>query len=450
VVLFNRRCTTALGVFLACVLATGLVAQDKKPEWKSRDEYDLYDSAAKDTNAASRLATLDRWRAQYGETGFLDVRQDMYMITYQQLVQQQPSKAREGFNMAIEILGTRPNYWRALSAIVGYAYLFPSVSESDLEIVEKGAQRILDHLDEIYAPANKPPEIKDPDWAKQRPEMKVFAQRTLAWIYLQRKDNARLESESMKCLALDSNQAQVSYWLAGAIASQVKEHPERYPVALYHYARAAAYDGPGALVASDRQKIRDFVTNAYGKYHGSADGFDQLLSMARASALPGPEWPGIESASDIAKKRAVAEEEDAKRNPMLALWRSLRKELTGDQGNDYFENSMKGALLPGNAVDRFSKFRGKLVSMTPEQKPKEVVLAIEDGKTPDVTLRLDGVLPGKMEPGAELEFEGIAASFTKDPFMVIFEVEKSKLVGWTGKNAPSPNRKKSAGTKKAD
>ena len=137
---------------------------------------------------------------------------------------------------------------------------------------------------------------------------------------------------------------------------------------------------------------------------------------------------------------------------MLALWRSLRKELTGDKGDEYFENGMKGALLPGNGVEGFSKFKGKIVAMTPEFKPKELVLSVEDGKTPDVTLKLDGVLPGKMEPGAELEFEGIATSFTKDPFMVIFEVEKSKLVGWTGKNAPSPNRKKpgAAGTKKAD
>jgi hypothetical protein len=60
-------------------------------------------------------------------------------------------------------------------------------------------------------------------------------------------------------------------------------------------------------------------------------------------------------------------------------------------------------------------------------------LAIENSAG-DVTLKLDGALPGKMEPGGELEFEGIARSFTKDPFMVTFDTDKAKLSGWTGKN----------------
>jgi len=85
--------------------------------------------------------------------------------------------------------------------------------------------------------------------------------------------------------------------------------------------------------------------------------------------------------------------------------------------------------------------------MTPAVRPKELVLAIENSEVPDATLKLDSALPGKMEPGAELEFEGVAVSYTKDPFMVTFEVEKNKLAGWTGKN----ETKKSGGatTKKS-
>ena len=77
-------------------------------------------------------------------------------------------------------------------------------------------------------------------------------------------------------------------------------------------------------------------------------------------------------------------------------------------------------------------------------KPKELVLAI-DNSAGDVTLKLDGALPGKMEPGGEIEFEGIAKSFTKDPFMVTFDTERTKLSGWTGKNE---GLKKSSSSKK--
>jgi hypothetical protein len=96
-------------------------------------------------------------------------------------------------------------------------------------------------------------------------------------------------------------------------------------------------------------------------------------------------------------------------------------------------------------VNGVTKFKGKVVSMTPTVRPKEVQLSIENGASPDVTLKLDSALPGKMEPGGEIEFEGVAKSYTKEPFMVTFEVEKAKVAGWTGKNDVA---KKSASSKK--
>ena len=83
--------------------------------------------------------------------------------------------------------------------------------------------------------------------------------------------------------------------------------------------------------------------------------------------------------------------------------------------------------------------------MTPAVRPKELVLAIQNPSVADTTLKLDSALPGKMEPGEEIEFDGVAKSYTKEPFMVTFEVEKAKVVGWAGKNELT---KKSTVTKK--
>jgi hypothetical protein len=91
---------------------------------------------------------------------------------------------------------------------------------------------------------------------------------------------------------------------------------------------------------------------------------------------------------------------------------------------------MKSALLP--------TLKGKVVSMTPALKPKTVVMALEDGTTPDATLKFETALPGKVDVGTELTFEGVPESYTASPFMVVFAVEKDKLHGWTGKNAPAP------------
>ncbi len=43
-------------------------------------------------------------------------------------------------------------------------------------------------------------------------------------------------------------------------------------------------------------------------------------------------------------------------------------------------------------------------------------------------------LAGKVDEGTELTFEGVADSYTASPFMVVFDVDKDKLHGWTGKN----------------
>jgi hypothetical protein len=419
-------------------LALGLVAFGQERNWKDRAEYDLFDAAQKDANATTRLATLDKWKAGYAASEYGSVRQDMYLITYQQL-----NQARPAFDMAQEILKTRPNDIRALAAVVGYVKGFMPPQPADLDAAEKTARYILANLDTIYAPANKVPGMDDAALAKAKTDMKPYAQVTLGWIEMTRKDNPKSETEFKKALELDPTNAQVSYWLAGALLAQQQKDPAKQMEALYHYARAASYDGANSLNAQGRQQILTFFNKAYATYHGSADGADKLLALAKTSALP-PAGFKIDSKGDLLEAAAKAEAEEAAKDPQMALWRNIKKELTGDNGQAYFEMGIKDAGLP--------KFKGKLISMNPATKPKELVLGIEKADVPEVTLKFENPLPGKMDPGTELEFEGTGDSFTKDPFMLVVNVDKDKLTGWTAKNAPGAAPAKPAAppaTKKA-
>lgn len=178
-----------------------------------------------------------------------------------------------------------------------------------------------------------------------------------------------------------------------------------------------------------------YIKNAYTKYHGSADKFDELLQVAKANPAP-PAGFKIESIVDIEKAKLAAEEEAAKANPAGALWKGIREQLQAADGEKYFESSMKGALLPGGA-NGVNSFSGKVVSMEPATKPKTVVVAIENAAG-DATLKFETALPGKMDPGAVLTFEGEPESYTANPFMVVFTVDaKEHLHGWTGTN-PKP------------
>lgn len=418
--------------------AASTFAQDKKREWKDRAEYDLYESIVKTQDPNQWLTALNNWKQQYPESEYADVRRQLYLETYRAL-----NKPGEAFVAAQDVLKDNPNNLVALSAIVGYIYnLVPMNSaaltpaqNSDLDIAQKAAQTILDNTDTVYSKDNRPANMTDQQANDAKPSLRAFSQKTLGYIALVRKDYEKAQTELTKALQMDPNQGQVSFWLAEAVLAQNKQHPELQPVALYNFARAAGYSGTGSLPAADRKQVQDYLTKVYTQYHGSTDGLDKLMAQANTQAIA-PQGFTIKSKADLDREKAEADDAAAKANPMLALWKSIHQELVGDGGVAYFENNMKGAALPGGA-NGVTKFKGKLISMTPATRPKELVLAIEDSNKADVTLKVDSPLPGKMEPDGMIEFDGVAESYTKDPFMVTFAVEKSHIEGWTGKNAPA-------------
>jgi tetratricopeptide (TPR) repeat protein len=425
--------TSAAAVVIGAALVSGLAPQDKKkPDWKDAAEYDLYKPITQTQDAKLWLDSLDKWTRQYPQSELAEIRRLLYLESYRQL-----GRTREAFNAAVVVLRDNPNNLFALSTIVGSIYQLSPPTTADLNFAERATTAILANLDGIYAKENRPTEMTDAEASKAKPEMRVFAQKTAGWIDWTRKDFARAEVELRKAIELDPKQGQVSYWLADAMLEQNKTNPEKQQPALYGFARAASYDGPGSLPAGDRKNLTSYLNTAYVKYHGSDEGLSQLMASAKSSPTP-PAGFQIKSAAQIEKERIEDEQMFDKKHPERALWKDLKAALTSPTGDTYFETNMKDALVP--------RLKGKLVAMSPASKPKELVLAIENSAG-DVTLKLDGTLPGKMEPGGEIEFEGIAKSFTKDPFMVTFDAEKAKLSGWTGRNE---NLKKSASTKKSN
>ena len=213
------------------------------------------------------------------------------------------------------------------------------------------------------------------------------------------------ETEFGKSLQLSPNNGQVDYWMAFVITSQKKV--ERVPVAMFYYARAGSYEGQGAADANTRRTALDFVKRQYEKYHGSDEGFDALIAAAKASPTP-PADLKIVDAVTIEKQKFANEEEWTKAHPEEALWKTLKAALTGADGANYFSTSMKDSQVP--------TLKAKVVSLEPASKPKTILVAVEDGTnnmdTADATLKFEAALPGKVDPGTELTFEGVPQSYT--------------------------------------
>ena len=195
-----------------------------------------------------------------------------------------------------------------------------------------------------------------------------------------------------------------------------EKKPEKQPAALFHFARAASLDqSQGGFNAPARQSIETYFVSAFNRFHGQDPAeLNKLRELAKASPFP----PDGFTIKDVNEVKAANEEKFRKENPALALWMTLKQALTAADGQQYFDANMK-PLINGPAGVR----------------PKELVLSVGDGTTPDATLVLDAPLPGKAEPGVEIEFAGVPTSFTKEPYKVTFEVEKKKVAGWPGKEA---------------
>lgn len=417
-----------------CIAVTGglalLAQQTKGPQWADRAEYDMEQAAEKDATPATRIQKLDQWKAKYPNTAFKVLRQTLYLRTYAQM-----NKPRDTFDAAKALLALDSNNLDGLGAIIYNVFLLQPASADDMSVANKVAHQVLDNLDTLFA---TPPQGVDPGkWQDAKKQEHVLAQNCIGWIAMQQKDYPKAEAEFTKSLQLQPNAGQISFWLGTVIAQQKNPDPLKQSAALYHFARAAAFDGPGAYAL--RKDAQSYLEKAYAQYHGSKEGLDKLEAQAKASALPAADFK-VPSKVDIEKAQIEAEEKDRAAHPMATLWSSIKDALTGAEGDSYFNDKMKDAELPGgaNGVDRF---KGKLISMTPAVRPKELVLSIGDGTTPDVKLKFEAPLPGKMDPGSELSFEGVAKEFSKDPFMVTFEVDKSKLQGWEGKNAAPPAKK---------
>jgi tetratricopeptide (TPR) repeat protein len=395
--------------------------------WKDRAEFDLFTAITMDTNAKTRLEKLKKWEADYPMTEFIAQRRTLYLTTYVAL-----NDAKNAVDEAKQILADDPKDFTSLYYTMYFTQGLYGQNQSPeiLDQGEKAAQAVLANID------MPPPGVAADQWAKLRPDVELLAHVNLGFIAMQRKNWDGAEAEFQKVLMVNPNNAQVDFWMGTVIASEKKL--DKLPAAMFYFARAATYQGTGALAPDAQKTALTYVQKQYKNFHGSDDGFNDLLAAAKSSPTP-PAGFTIKNANEIAQASAANEEEYNKSHPSEALWANLKMALTAADGANYF-SMMKGSEVP--------TLKGKVIKLEPALKPKTILLAMEDKTnnttTADATLKFEMPLPGKVEEGTELSFEGVADSYTASPFMVVFNVDKDKLHGWTGKNEPATRTRRPA------
>jgi tetratricopeptide (TPR) repeat protein len=390
--------------------------------WKDRAEYDLYVSIGQDQNPKTRLEKLQQWEKQYPMTEWIKERRTALLTTYAAL-----NDGKNVFATAKDILADDPKDFTANYYVMLFTQPLYTAQQSPeyLDTGEKAANSVLGSLD------TPPPGVAADQWAKLKPQVEVMGHKNLGFIAMQRKSWDAAETELQKALAMTPNDATLDFQMGTAVASEKKV--DRIPAALFYFARAASIEGDGALPAAGKQQAMTYVQKQYKNYHGSDQGFNDLVAAAKANPAP-PAGFSIKNANDIAHESAASEEEYNKAHPQEATWKNLKMALSAPDGPMYFDMGMKGAMLP--------TLKGKVVKLEPAIKPKTITVVLQDGTnatstTADATLKFEMPLGGKVDEGTELTFEGVGESFTQNPFMLTMNVDKENLHGWTGKNEPA-------------
>jgi tetratricopeptide (TPR) repeat protein len=402
----NRIIKTFIGVSLAASIAYGQGAAAPQKTAKDQVEYGLMTDFSKEADPVKKLPILDKWTEKYPDTAFKQERNYYYMDTYSKVATK----------------GVQPN-----------------ATPDAVDAAQKAAQTLIDKADVFFSAENKLPNVTDAQWAQAKDQILMQAHGTLATIASNKKDYPTAEEEYKKLIKMNEGNAFMFSLLANTIMAEKKI--DRYPEAIYYYARAVSLAGPGAITQDSVKKpISDYLTKIYTNYHGGPDGLDDVKAKAVTSAFPPADFH-IMSVTEISMKANASAEEFAKSFPEIMIWRGLKDQLTGAGGDDYFKN-MKDAEITG--------LKGKVVEQIGQ---KELTISM-DYATPDtekkaeLTMKFETPLKGTVEPGTVLTFAAVPESYTKDPFMVVVTAEKAKVDG-LGDAAGAPETKKAAPKKKA-
>ncbi|MBZ5571136.1 MAG: hypothetical protein LAO09_04570 [Acidobacteriia bacterium] len=384
-------------------------AQPQKKEIKDPAEYNAYVGAVQQKDAPSKISGLEAFLAQYPNSVMKEDALEVLMGAYQQAGNQ-----AKVIDTANRLLAANPNNVRAL-VLLAYN--------------ERATQKWADAKDHairgLQALPNmaKPDGASDADFAKQKADLATLLSSVAGFSALQLKDNATAAKYLRDAVQGDPNNVENVYPLALAYLTGT---PEDDVNGLFFITRAAnLVKDPGG-----KAQITKFGHSKYLKYHGSEDGWNELLAQTATTPLPPdgftikqyvPPTPA-EQAHDLVKDKSPA---DIKKLS-FAEW-----ELVLSKGT------------PEDAEKVWSVIKGVPMQMEAtviKAGDTELQIAASqddiDAKRADIVLTMTGIIPAKLMPkeGGVLDFEGTPVSYTPDPF--VMTMEKGALLTRAAPPAP--------------
>jgi len=391
----------------------------QKKEIKDPAEYNAYVGAIQQADPNGKISGLEAFLTQYPNSVMKEDALEVLMSAYQQAGNQ-----AKMLDTAKRVLQVNPNNLRALALLVFTSRQAAEAGQSPQQNLATAAQYANQGLDALKT-ATKPEGMSDADFDKLKTQASVIFNGAAGIAALQAKDYPKAQANLKAAVQGDPNELRNVYPLALA---DLTGTPPNKAEGLFFIARAAnlATGSPG------QAQIEAYGKNQYVKFHGSDQGWTDLLATAKANPLPPADFKiaqytpptPAEQAAELVKNKTPAELKQLS----FADW-----ELVLSAGKPEDQEKVWSAIK-GTAL----QMEGQVTAAT----ATEIHIAESqddiDQKRADIVLTMSGTIPERLMPkvGSSLQFEGTPVSYTPNPF--VMNMDKGALL--TAKKPPVHKR----------
>ncbi|MGA9527817.1 MAG: hypothetical protein WBS24_06860 [Terriglobales bacterium] len=393
----------------------------QKKEIKDPAEYNAYMGALGQQDAAAKISGMEAFLVQYPNSVMKEDALEILMGAYEQ-----SGNTAKTLETAQKLLQANPCNLRALALI--------TYSKQSMAAAGKGAQNLTDAGQtaekglQCLQTATKPPDTSDADWQKLKAQTNGIFNNAAGMSAYAAKDYANAAKYLRAAVEADPSNLTEVYYLG---LSDLAPGPSENDVeGLFYIARAS-----NLQTGAGKAQIADFGRKKYKNYHGTEDGWNDVLALAATATKPPdnftiakyvPPTPA-QQAHDLMASKKIEE-------MSFAEW-----QLVLSEGS------------PEDAEKVWATLKGKPLQMVAHlmsiDSPKQLKLAGSsddiDAKRADIDVTMAAAIPAKIMPkeDTDIQFEGTPVSYEAKPFVMTM-TEGALLVKAAPK--PSPTHKKPA------
>lgn len=377
--------------------APGQPPQQKK-EIKDPAEYNAYVGAVQQQDPKAKVSGIEAFLVQYPNSVMKEDALELLMGAYQQT-----GDIPKTLDAAQRLLAVNPNNYRALALLTYMKRQTAEAGTNPQQNLADAAQYGSKGIEALKV-ATKPDGMSDADFDKLKKQLGSIFNGAVGISALQSKNYSQAQQSLRAAVEADPNDIRNVYPLALADLTGTPPNPVD---GLFFIARAAAL----AAGSPGQAQIESYGKNKYTVYHGSDQGWTDVLATAKTNPLPPqgfavtqyvPPTPA-QQAADLVKTKAP-------KDMSFAEWELVLS--AGQQADaDKVWSVIKGVSL---------QMEGLVIKATPTQL--EIAGSEDDieKKVTDIILNMDGTIPTRLMPkeGATLDFQGTPDSFTPSPFVM--------------------------------